>query len=156
MNFVQFTPAWFRTILGNAVGYMGHQSLRKPNWYRYPYYWVLVIPTFFFLRKIHLKEADGIFLVAFVITLLYSLVLWQVNYKIYIKSALFGLAMAGRYFFPVLLPICGLITYYTLNFLSEKKQLFLTIIVSAWFIYGDFIYFLQVVPDYWLLHNWPI
>ena len=154
MDFATFTPPWFHTMLSHAVGYTGHRSLIKPKWYVYSYYWVLVIPGFFFLRKIHLVETDGIFIVAFLVTLLYSLVLWKVNYGIYIRSAMFGLAIAGRYFFPVLLPICGLTSYYTLNFLSAKKQLFLTIIVSAWFVYGDFIYFLQFVPDNWVVHSW--
>jgi len=78
------------------------------------------------------------------------------NYKMYLKSGVFGISTAGRYLFPVLLPLCGLISHYMINFFSKKKQLIITILVSAWFIYGDFIFFLKVVPDYWLVHNWPI
>ncbi len=149
-NFAQFTTSWLHIMLERALSYTGHQMLIKKGWDLYPYYWVLLISTFLFLRKSQWKDADGIYFVAFMAVLLYSsLILWFINYRMYLKTGVFGFSMAGRYLFPVLLPICGLISYYMTNFCSGKKQLIITVLVSAWFIYGDFIFFLREVPKHW-------
>ncbi len=157
MDFARFATSWLHLMLERSFNYVGHQMLVKKVWDIYPYYWVLLLSTFFFLRKANWKDADGIYFVAFMVVLIYSsFILWHINYKGYLESGVFGLATTGRYLFPVLLPICGLVTYYLINFLSEKKQLILTLLVSAWFIYGDFIFFLRVVPEYWLVRQWSL
>jgi len=156
MDLSQYSTVWFHRMLRNAVGYFGHARLLKTTWEIYPYYWILLAGAFCILRKINIKDAENILFTVFLITVLYSLILLcRVNYKIYYASGT-SVAMVGRYLFPVLLPMCGLMSYYMINFLSAKKQLIITILISAWFIYGDFFFFLKDVPDNWLIRDWPI
>ena len=156
-NRAQFATAWFHKIFEHTVGYLGHRTLIKEKWEIYPYYWILLVLTFFLIRNIHWREAGGTFFIFLIIAISYaSIILWVVNYKTYISTGRFGLGIAGRYLFVVLLPMCGLTAYYLVNFLSKRSQIVMTILVAAWFIYGDFIYFLKVVPEHWLVQEWPI
>jgi len=156
MNFAQYTTAWCHTMLERSVSYAGHRPLGKKKWDLYPYYWIILAALFVMLRKINRSDAYGILYTGLIAILLYSLLLlWHINYKMYLKNGFFDLAVAGRYLFPLILPICGLTAYYLINFLSEKKQLIVTLLVCSWFIYGDFISFLNTVPKSWLMNQWP-
>lgn len=152
MNRARYTTQWIHGMVDRTVGYAGHQLLMKNAMGLYPYYIVLLISGVILIRKLHWKFENGHIFRAFVIVVSYILVLmWYVNYRIYAKSGLLGLAFTGRYLFPVFMPICGLIAFHVTYFFGRKIQIAATIAVSAVFIYGDFIFFLRTVPDYWLI-----
>ncbi len=152
MNRARYTTQWMHGMLDRTVGYAGHQLLMKETPDIYPYYIVLLVSGVVLVRKLHWKFEKGHVFRTFVIAVSYILVLmWYVNYPIYVKSGLLGLAFTGRYLFPVFMPICGLIAFHIIYFFGRKIQIAATIAVSAVFIYGDFIFFLRTVPDYWLI-----
>jgi len=148
----RYTTAWFHGMLERTVGYTGHQFLMKSHRGLYPYHIILVLSGIMLIRKFDREDGNGHMLWIFVATSFYILVLmWYVNYPKYVRTGTMGLAFTGRYMFPVLVPICGLISYYLISFLPRKLQVVVAVVVSAWFVYGDFIFFVQSAGPKWFI-----
>ncbi len=152
MHRAQYVTQWFHLMVERTVGYTGHQFLMKEAQGLYPYYIVLFVSGIVLIRKLDLKLERGHIFWSLVITVSYVLVLmWYVNYRTYVRFGLLGLGFTGRYLFPVAMPMFGLTAYHLINFFGRKIQIATVILISAFFIYGDFIFFLRTVPDYWLI-----
>jgi len=62
------------------------------------------------------------------------------------------LGLQGRYIFPVLVPIYGLVAYGIGELAPEKARPWLVAGVAAFYLYGDFPWFLQQIdPERWLM-----
>jgi hypothetical protein len=152
MGLIRYIPEWSRGMLGRSVGYMGHQILFKSPKELYPYYIVFLLTGVMMIIKFFWSRENRRTLMAFVVVLFYaSLLIWYVNYPSYIHFGADGIGLAGRYIFPVLMPICGLIAYYAIGFWPKKIQIIMAGLISGWFIYGDFIFFMNNVPSQWLI-----
>lgn len=150
MNRVEYVPTWLTIVLNRTVGIFAHASLRK---YSYPFtiYVVIYLASLvLFIRYWRPDDGRGMVTDAFVLTLFYALVLMQyVNYPIYLSSLTVGKVVHGRYLFPVIVPLYGMMSFYFLKPFGGKVQAILLVAVSLYFIWGDFPYFLMHAGPEW-------
>jgi len=149
MNRLEYAWTWLTIVLNRTVGIFAHESLRK---YSYPFAAYAVIYLFAFLLLIYWRPSDGNGMMtdALLLSFFYILVLMQyVNYPIYLQSLTVGKTVHGRYLFPVIVPLYGLMSFYLLKPFNRKIQVFLLIVISLYFIWGDFPYFLEHAGPGW-------
>ena len=88
---------------------------------------------------------------ALLIAVGYALVLmWVVNYPNYLTARYVELALQGRYLFPVLIPIHGLIAYHLITPLPRRVAPWVAAAAAAVLLYGDFPWFLPQLSEKWL------
>ncbi len=150
MDRIQYVEIWTGLMIQRSVGIAGHLTLPKGNVMLGIYKLLFFISFIFFIRFYKPAKDNPHVTDAFIVTLFYALFLMQVvNYGIYEKTLSLGKALTGRYFFPVLIPFYGLTAYYLVNQLKKCLQVGIAIIISCYFIYGDFPYFLSnATPDW--------
>jgi hypothetical protein len=61
------------------------------------------------------------------------------------------LAVQGRYLFPVLVPLWGLLAHTLLAYWPRRIQVAVALIVAGVFVYGDFPFFLSHTDQRWFL-----
>lgn len=150
MNRAEYVPTWLTIVLNRTVGIFAHVSLRK---YSYPFtvYVVIYLASLvLFIRYWRPGDGRGMAADAFLLTFLYALVLMQcVNYPIYLRSLTVGKAVHGRYLFPVIVPLYGMMSFYLLKPFGKRVQAVLLAAVSLYFLWGDFPYFLMHAGPEW-------
>jgi hypothetical protein len=157
MNRGQYAAFWWHTMMQGLMGISGHLSMPKP--------WVFlaVCHVILFLALVILvvswrKYQPKILLVdAALIFGCYALILMQgVNYPIYRQFYSPVLALQGRYLLPVIVPLYGLVAC---GFLEPFKTNWLKgtvfVLLASFFVWGDFVYFLQNVDPAWYGRPFP-
>jgi hypothetical protein len=143
---------WSLFMLADGLGYHGHRVIRKIGRDLWPALAILALAIIVFIRKWTPGEANGHLTVAAIVSVAYAMVLIKVvNYPVYKESGVLDYVLQGRYFFPALVPFCGLIAYYLMTYLTGRKQLFLGLVTAAYFIYGDFFFFLEHTSTCWFM-----
>ncbi|MFP6605991.1 MAG: hypothetical protein VCC67_00670 [Myxococcota bacterium] len=150
---IQYVGQWSWRILKSSVGYLGHRRVEKSDDAIYAYTAVFLLAALLLAWRwrpgaSHGVPADAAFLAAG-----YALILmWFVNYPNYQASRFIELGLQGRYIFPVLVPIYGLVAYGIGELAPEKARPWLVAGVAAFYLYGDFPWFLQQIdPERWLM-----
>jgi len=147
---VQFTGIWLRLMLKRSVGIMAHVWMEKKAYEFAAYQLILFFAAFLCIRFWKPSEADGYPTDALILSLSYAGVLAHyVNYNAYIVTLSIGAALQGRYFFPVIVPFYGIGTYYLIHPFKKPFQIVIFIIISGYFIWGDFPYFLNHATSVW-------
>jgi hypothetical protein len=150
MNRAEYVPTWLTIVLNRTVGIFGHLSLRK---YSYPfaaYVVIYLVSLVLLIRYWRPDDGRGMVTDAFLLTVFYAVVLMQwVNYPIYLSSLTVGKAVHGRYLFPVIVPLYGMMSFYLLKPFGGRAQAILLAAVSLYFLWGDFPYFLTHAGPEW-------
>jgi len=150
MNRLEYVGTWLTIVLNRTVGIFAHQSLRK---YGHPFTVYIGIYLFALILLIPTwrpSDGEGMTTDALVLFFFYAVVLMQfVNYPIYLQSLTVGKTVHGRYLFPVIVPFYGIMSFYMLKPFGRKIQLGLVAVVSLYFIWGDFPYFLMNAGPQW-------
>lgn len=148
----QYAPAWVKLMLADGLGYHGHRVIRKLP--RDVFYMevMLLVAGLIAWRKWRPGEAEGVPLWAGVITFFYAMVLmWLVNYRHYFRAGMLDFALQGRYIFPVLVPLCGLVAYYLTAHLPARSRWLVAAAVAVLFLMGDLPWFLDHVNRCWFM-----
>ena len=149
---IPYLGRWSWRILKSSMGYLGHRRVEKSDRAIYAYSAVFLLAALLLAWRwrpgaSHGVPADALFLVVG-----YALILmWFVNYPNYQTSRYIELGLQGRYIFPVLLPIYGLVAYGIGELAPEKTRRWLVVAVAAFYLYGDFPWFLQQIDAKWLI-----
>ena len=78
------------------------------------------------------------------------IIMYVLNYKIYLYFESFDIALQGRYLFPVTGPFYVLFTYYLMRlFSNERARLGLAVVAAFIFIASDFPFFLCHATREW-------
>ncbi len=150
MSRLAYSYNWIENILANSVGIAAHRSMVKTA-NELAIYKLIFLCSFLVIVR-YWKREDAGFLInqSMAIVLCYGLYLMLFhNYQIYLWSLNRTLGIQGRYIFPVLVPLIGIIAYYLSNF-PQKRVIYLVIfLVAAFFIWGDFPYFRENADSAW-------
>lgn len=148
MGSLQYSVEWCKYIFTRTYGVAAHLVMEKNPKMLYPYYAVFCLGLVFLLLKIGIWRREIGYL--FFITFFYISILMQVvNYNNYLSSGFVGLALTGRYLFPVLVPLYLLVAYGLIEKMPKWWQWGVGVIVGGFFIYGEFPWFLQNVTPNW-------
>ncbi|MCB1056462.1 MAG: hypothetical protein KDD11_13250 [Acidobacteria bacterium] len=144
MGPVEYVWAWGNFMLADGLGYHGHKVMRKWGKDLYPVLILLLLVLVLFIRKWQPEDAGGGWTAAAIIAFFYAMVLlWVVNYRVYLGSGMLDYALQGRYIFPVLIPIVGIVAYYLVAFLPRRSQVLVALLVGGYFVYGELPFFLD-------------
>lgn len=141
---VSYAWFWLGTVLLQITGVSAHASLVKSGLGFGLYQLFFVAGIFALVRHLKGSDANGHAFEALILFGSYTLFLMQyVNYGAYVSSHSASVALQGRYVFPVLVPLYGLLSLYMMKPLSRTAQYALFAAVAALFIWGDIVYFVS-------------
>ena len=147
---VQYAEIWLNVMLQRTVGIAGHLVLPKSAYILACYQLIFIFAFLCFVRYFKPLQAGFYIVDAFIVSLFYSLFLMQaVNYSVYTNSLSLGTAITGRYLFPVMIPCYGIIAYYMVKPFNKPVNRTIIFLISCYFIWGDFPYFIQHVTSQW-------
>jgi hypothetical protein len=146
----QYSLVWVQSVVREILGIAGHIKMFKPTRFMLPYHLFFGIAALVFMLKIRFRDDKGYLASTWAPVLIYALVLmWLVNYPTYLETGVIKMGLQGRYLFPVLVPIWGLLAYYLITFLPRWAQGSMAVVASGYFVFGDLPYFLWRATDRW-------
>jgi len=154
MGRIRYVLFWMTLMLHHTVGIASHMSLLKNHFYLGSYLFIFLFSFTLFLRHWKYTFADSRILDAFFLCIFYTIILMQfVNYPKYFYYHSIKLALQGRYFFPVIIPFYGIVTYTLINSFKKPVQIANFLLISSFFIWADFPYFLLYNTPRWFIPN---
>jgi len=147
----RYAGEWVQFMAARLYGVAAHLSLYKSDIWLYPVYALFALGMLMYIVRLGadslaLAGVGGFFLTA----VSYALILMQVvNYKSYIASGFVGLALSGRYLFPVLAPLYAWLSYSLLHNLPRWWQWLMGVAVAGFFLYAEFPWFLSNAGPEW-------
>ncbi len=125
----------------STYGVFGHVMLRRNSEGLLLYTTIFALTAFSIAVRIRQRKVSAIDLALIGIPLLYVFILMQiVNYPTYLRFHEFHIAVAGRYLFPLVLPIYAIIAKYVMSVSNRRFQLGIATTLAIIFLYGDFIF----------------
>ena len=130
-------------MLAGAVSYLGHRRVTKSGAALYAYFGIFAIAGILMIRKLWLGQAGGMPADSLFLAAGYAFVLmWFVNHPSYVTSRIIELGLQGRYLFPVLLPLYGVLSYHLIEPWPARARPWMAGAVGLFYLYGDFPWFL--------------
>lgn len=135
-----YLHAWLDIMVSRAVGYQGNPSVLKSGGEIQLYLLVFALAGVGLVR--HGRLHGGWQPWALLLAGGYALVLLLlVNLPVYLRYGIPDFQVNGRYLFPVLIPICGLVSHHLLALLPDRLHIPAVVAVSILFLYGDLPWF---------------
>jgi hypothetical protein len=149
---VPYVSAWGYGILKSSVGYLGHRRAVKSSNALIGYALVFGIAALLLLRRWRRGDAYGVPADAAFLVLGYAFVLmWFVHYPTYQTSRYIELALQGRYMFPVLVPVYGLVAWSLGELAPERARPWFVGATAAFYLYGDLPWLLGQIDEKWYM-----
>lgn len=151
MSHLKYSYNWLNNILANFVGICAHRPMPKTANELAVYQFIFLFSFFTIIRYWRYDDAGFIINQSMVIVLCYALYLMLFhNYHIYLWSLNPTLGTQGRYIFPILVPLFGVIAFYISNYLKKEIAYLVIVCIASFFIWGDFPYFRSHADTAWL------
>lgn len=145
----RYAREWVEVVVSRTYSVAAHLSLFKYPRDFYPYYATFLLAALMWAfrgRGLFLPGMGAVSIVAF----FYSLFLMQVvNYMIYTVTGSMGLALTGRYMFPVLIPLYLLTAQGLIAKTPRWWQIGVGLAVAIVFVAGEFPWFLRNAGPEW-------
>lgn len=152
MGPVPYVPAWAYRMLKSAVSYLGHRRAVKSEDVMIGYALAFAVSGLLVLRRWRPGDAGGVPADAAFLALGYALVLmWLVHYPNYQSYRYIELSLQGRYLFPVLLPVYGLVAWALCERTPTRLQPWICTAVAAFWLYGDLPWLWQQIDERWIM-----
>ena len=133
-------------------GVFGHKSLVRSNMQVLSSFFILTLLSIFLFAlrfRERIKNAPLIILLFSIIA--YSLVVVSVNYQSYQALKLFGLALQGRYNFPILALASIFFAYNFMSVFRKRTKTIFLIMLTAFMVYNSFFWFIShATPDWYI------
>jgi len=156
MGRMKYALFWITLVLHHSIGIASHMSLLKNHFYLGGYLFILLFSFALYLRNWKTTFTDTGIADAFLICIFYTIILMQfVNYPGYLFARSVKIALHGRYFFPVIVPFFGMVSYSLINPFKKQVQIAICVLISIFFIWGDFPYFILNKTSQWFILNLP-
>jgi len=146
----RYAFVWIDVMANRLYGVAAHRLLPRVGYELVPYHLIIMVAVLMMIRTFSPGDMQGMAPYLFFIVGGYVLILMQVqNYGSYRYSGTPHLAITGRYLFPVIAPGYVLLSHYLLN--SSRKWWVWGAggATAAFFIYGEFPWFLQRASRAW-------
>ena len=141
-QFLDYFIKWEKMIEKRAFNIAAHKSLYKEVWFDNILHYLIIGFAILLLFQLIRKRNKYIFYLTIIFFLYSFFVLFYINYPAYLTSNDLSLTLQGRYLFPVLGAFVVLFSYSFISLFNNKKiKLAILIILSAFFIWGDFVFF---------------
>ena len=125
-----------------TFGICGHKNLVPSSFKIVGFYGLLLLSVILYLLRYRTIPQRTELNIALFSILTYSLIVMYVNYATYIDLRLFGLALQGRYNFPVISLITIFIAYNLFYNLRERGKVFLLSILAIYLVFNNYIWFI--------------
>jgi len=150
MDRITYADVWYKVMLRNSFGILGHKSMMKQPWELGIYHLFFLTSILFIVRYWRPSIEESALTDALIIVVIYTLIIMQyANYQEYTRHLSPDSGIQGRYLFPVLSPLYGTMAYYLLKPFRANCRIVLSLIIAAYFIYGDFPFFLSQATGAW-------
>jgi len=148
---LDYAPAWGLMMSKRIFGFMGHDSVFHPAGALAVYWSLALLAAAVFVGRAFAGALPSCLEWTMLsIAALYALVLMQlVNYPVYRSSNVLILAVQGRYLFPVMLPLYGLLARFAVGWGPAPLRWTLAAVFGAWFVAAELPFFLwQAGPHF--------
>jgi len=151
MNRGQYAVFWWLKTVQGLMGIVGHRTMLKPQGVMVVYHLIFLLALLALAVSWRRHQPRAMLIEAALIGGCYALILMQgVNYPIYKQFYSPLLALQGRYLLPVIVPLYGLVACgYSEPLKANRVQVLAFVLVASFFVWGDFVYFLQNVNAQW-------
>lgn len=143
-----YLKEWVEVIVSRTYSVAAHLSLFKYARDFYSYYAVFALAGALWAFRFRELKTPGMAGLAFV-SICYTLVLMRMNYGNYLNTGLAGLALTGRYMFPVLVPVYLLTAQALFAKTPRWWQLMAGVTLGVLFVGGEFPWFLRQAGPEW-------
>ena len=149
MPLTEYVPMYFTRTMETIFSVVGHLSF--PRGVSELKFYLILLVLSFFISIYHFKKIiseQNLIIMLFLISS-YVLIVFYVNYSSYSQMRAFGVALQGRYNFPIisLIAIFGMNT--TLFKLSDKAKIPVILILTFFLVYNSFFWFIDKVSTNW-------
>jgi hypothetical protein len=149
---LRYAFVWTNIMFERFFGILAHRTMVKRGVDLLPNLLIFLVGGVLLVRRMKTSDLHGTSIYLLFISVAYTLVLmFLVNYKLYLYYGSIAIDIQGRYIFLVLVPIYILVAYYLTGFGAKWWKWGVFIIVTAIFIYGEFPWFLEKVTQDWFL-----
>lgn len=151
MPFSNFLIKYLFRTQETIFGIMGHINMRRDQSDMLIYLVLLALGLIVILlnrRSVFTNSLQNILLFS---SVAYISIIFYVNYSAYIQYKIFGLALQGRYNFPVLVLIIVYIAYNSLFRLNDNIKIVILLILTPLLIYNCFFWFLTHCTPGWFI-----
>ncbi len=149
MSFHNFATEAAVFLERGSFGIFAHKTMLKKN--LLVYHLLFVASLIALLSNIKLLLNNKSLLVVFSVFVFYFIFVIIEKYLSYIKMNIFGAGLQGRYLFPVLMCFYIVFASFLLCRLPNKIKIIVGCLVSCFFLYGSFVFFLKNVSPQWLI-----
>ena len=150
MSVLSFSYLWLETMLSNTVGILAHRPLSiHKNENELSLFKLFFLASFFIVARYWRMNTAGFMVnqgIGIILAYGLFLMLYFNYYQIYLWCFA-PLAVQGRYIFPVIVPLYGIIAYYLTSFVGKKLSILIVILVALFFIWGDYPYYKSHVNE---------
>ena len=146
---VKYIPMYFTRTMETIFSVVGHLSFPRgiPDLKFYLFLFVICFSVSIYHFKL-IYHDQKLLILLFLFTS-YILIVFYVNYSSYTQLRSFGVALQGRYNFPII----SLMAVYGMNTmlfkLSDKAKIPVILILSFFLVYNSFFWFLDKVSNIW-------
>lgn len=149
MPLTEYVPMYFTRTMETIFSVVGHLSFPR-GVSELKFYFILLILTvsitIYHFKKI-INNQNMIIMLFLIIS--YVFIVFYVNYSSYSQMRMFGVALQGRYNFPII----SLISVFGINTLlfklSDKAKIPVIFILAFFLVYNSFLWFIDKVSSNW-------
>jgi hypothetical protein len=150
IGLLSYLGAWTRLMFEGIYGYYGHGRIIPGRAELAPFYLCYLLAALGLAWRGRAESSRRELLAAAVIVAGYAAVLiFWVHRPAYISTGSLTLAVQGRYLFPVLLLLYGLVATGLLALFAPRVRPLVALASAAYFIYADLPYLLARAPAAW-------
>ena len=110
---------------------------------------LLLFAASVFAKRAVSRTGAGLYTPAYIGIAYAAVLLWIVNYPVYVRSGELDLGLQGRYVFPVMAPLWCLAAHCYLTGFAPRIRPLAFALAGVLFLYGDLPWLLRVAPPGW-------
>ncbi|MGK5086073.1 hypothetical protein WDW86_00810 [Bdellovibrionota bacterium FG-2] len=150
LSFGSFSKDWVKMMVTKTFGIHAHLNLFKDTKELWPIYFLIYASLFAFLFSYRHLFSERTFLQLLFLSAGYVVIVFMQNLKSQTEFRIIGIAVQGRYLFPVLAPLLIVLFHPIFSFVrSRTGQALLTLFTLVTGGYGGFIYFISNAGPEW-------